>query len=76
VIRDVFHDLALPIALGVAILLATIGAYWALDALLADHPDYDRGLWEGMAIVWSMSIGNSVALRVLKRVRARKESST
>jgi hypothetical protein len=72
VIRDVF----LPISLGVAILLVTIGAYWVLDALLADHPDYDRGLWEGMAIVWSMSIGNSVALRVLKRVRARKASST
>lgn len=75
-IRSVLHNGVLPIALGVAIMLVTVGVFKILDVLLADHYDYSRGLWEGMAIVWSMSIGNSVALRVLKRVRARKESST
>jgi hypothetical protein len=63
----------LPFALGVAILLVTVGFYRVLEALLVNIPDYDRGLWEGVVLVLVMNGGNAIATGILRRVNARKE---
>jgi hypothetical protein len=61
--------------LGVAVYLAVVGVYWGLETLLSGLTDYERGLWEGAAIVLAINGGNAISNRVLRRVDARKEQS-
>lgn len=68
----VFRNLLLPLALGAVIMLVVVGACWGLEALLAGYADYNRGLWEGAAIMLIMSDGYKIAHRVLKHVDGRK----
>lgn len=65
--------LVLPLLLGVAIALAAVGTYWILEALLVNVSDYNRGLWEGAALVVIMNGGNALANSVLKRFDATKK---
>jgi hypothetical protein len=75
VITKISRVLVLPIMLGAAIMLLVAATYCGLEALLASYADYDRGLWEGMAIVLAINGGNALANLVLKRVDARKKES-
>jgi hypothetical protein len=70
---SVLRTLFLPLLLGGAIMLVVVVTYWGLDALLANHSDYSRGLWEGAALVLVINGGNTLANRVLKRVDAKKK---
>lgn len=63
----------LPFALGVAVMLVAVVAYWAMDLLLANHSDYSRGMWEGSWIVVIINGGNLLANLVLRRVDAPKK---
>lgn len=75
-IRSVFRNLILPLALGAAIMLVIAGVCRGLEALLADWADYKRGLWEGAAIMWIMMDGYKFAHWVLRRVDAKKGKHT
>lgn len=69
------RSLVLPIALGAAIVLVAVGVYWGLEVLLAGYSDYDRGLWEGAALILVMNGNHVIANYVLRRVNARKKES-
>lgn len=72
-IRSVFRAFVLPIVLGAAVVLTAAGIYWLLEALLRGRADYDRGVYEGAAVVVTMNGGYAFARRVLSRVDAKKE---
>jgi hypothetical protein len=74
-IGGVLRTVALPIALGVAIMLIAVGIFWVLEVLLAGYVDYDRGLWEGAALILVMNGNHAIAHYVLRRVNARKKES-
>lgn len=65
--------LVLPLLLGAAISLAAVVTYWVLEAILVNASDYNRGLWEGAALVVVMNGGHALANSVLKRFDTKKE---
>jgi hypothetical protein len=72
--HSIFRNLVLPLVLGAAIMLVVVTVCRGLDVLLADRADYDRGLWEGAAIMLIMRDGFKLAHRVLGFVDARKKA--
>lgn len=55
--------------LGVWVALMAIASYYALEWALQDYADYERGLWEGAAVVFVMDVCTTFARYVLKRAR-------
>jgi hypothetical protein len=72
--RGVLRSFVLPFMLGIAISLSASCTYWCLEWLLADHADYDRGLWEGGVLVMVIILGQALARLVLKRFDAWRQS--
>lgn len=71
-ISGIFRNLFLPLALGAVIMLVVVVICRGLEVLLADRADYDRGLWEGAAIMLVMTYGYRIAHRVLRRADRKK----
>lgn len=67
VIWAALRAFVVSLLLGVAIGLAAVVAYWALDGLLASCTDHDRGLWEGSVLVVVIHAGYALVRRVLRR---------
>lgn len=66
-IRRVLVLFLLGLALGAAIIVT----YWVMEALLSNYSDYERGMWEGAAVVMTMNGGFAVVNGVLKRAEAK-----
>ena len=63
------RGLIASIALGVCVALVAIGTYHALEWILRDYADYDRGVWEGAALVSVVHVCTNLGRRVLNRGR-------
>lgn len=57
----------LAFTLGVWVALMAVASYYALEWALQDYADYERGLWEGAAVVVVMNGCNTFARYALKR---------
>jgi hypothetical protein len=53
--------------LGAWVALMAVATYHVLEWVLADYADYDRGVWEGAAIICVMNGCMKLAHLVLKR---------
>lgn len=65
------RNLIVLFALGMFVAVLAGGVYYGLERLWRDYDDHDRGMWVGMAVVYTITFGNGLA----KHFVTRKERS-